>query len=341
MYRRPTLAVVALLTAATTTLVAGCGSGSGNSSASTSPKSELVNAVRALGKASTLTTTVRLQTSSPAALARAVKRGGDTLTPAQATALASGQAVFETVAPKGKTLSTAGKTPGASSITVGTGTTPYAQLVIVNSTLYVKADLRDALTLAGKKSVYNTLRVRVRSLPSFVKSFAAGGWVSLPEATATGLVGSVGGSTTGSPTPSTAQSQALVHQLQAVLSRDVTVTRVSHGATDQLQLTADSRVLGKDLLKSIGSAVPGVGGQLGRVNTNTLPNQTLHLTATVTQGALTSLSFDLAQLEKALGTLPLTVTFARSGPAITAPSGATPVDLSQLGTLLGAFSAQA
>ena len=70
-----------------------------------------------------------------------------------------------------------------------------------------------------------------------------------------------------------------------------------------------------------------------------MPNKDVTLNATVTDGALTSLSFDLGQLAKnGKGSLPIQLTFTRSGPTISAPSGAVAVDLSQLGQLLGAFS---
>jgi hypothetical protein len=69
----------------------------------------------------------------------------------------------------------------------------------------------------------------------------------------------------------------------------------------------------------------------------------LTLDAWVKDGALMKLAVDLAQLVpagkvKPGQTLPLVLSFERSGGDIAAPTGATPVDLTQLGNVIGLLS---
>ena len=66
--------------------------------------------------------------------------------------------------------------------------------------------------------------------------------------------------------------------------------------------------------------------------------------AWVSDGSLAKLSLDFVQFAKpgeakAGDSLPLVVTFDRSGDDIPKPDGATPIDLSQLGSLLGGLGA--
>jgi hypothetical protein len=70
-----------------------------------------------------------------------------------------------------------------------------------------------------------------------------------------------------------------------------------------------------------------------------MQDRTVTVDAWVKDGALTEVSVDLAQFTGASTTpVPLTVTFVHSGGDITRPSGATPVDLTKLSSLMGALS---
>jgi hypothetical protein len=105
---------------------------------------------------------------------------------------------------------------------------------------------------------------------------------------------------------------------------------------------ADTKKLATDLRASISDAVPG-GSALGqRVPANT-KHQTFSFDAWVKDGSLSELSINLLQFGDTSKvpsgtTLPLTITFDKTGADITAPSGVTPVDVSQLGTLFGALT---
>jgi hypothetical protein len=161
--------------------------------------------------------------------------------------------------------------------------------------------------------------------------------VSLPLSTLKSL-----GSQLGAGTPSSAdasKSKAIIDDLKNLLTKDVTVTRASAGGIDALTLTANLKTLAGDITSTFASEIPGAGAALGDADLSSVPNKDVTLNATVTNGALSSLSFDLGQLAKGgKGSLPIQLVFARSGAAISAPSGAVAVDLSQLGSLLGAFA---
>jgi hypothetical protein len=76
-----------------------------------------------------------------------------------------------------------------------------------------------------------------------------------------------------------------------------------------------------------------------RLDSARVPDRQVRVDAWVADGALTQISIDLAQFARpgaGGGHLPLTLTFRRSAGTVMRPTGATPVDLSQLGSILGA-----
>jgi hypothetical protein len=177
-------------------------------------------------------------------------------------------------------------------------------------------------------------------LPAFGQAFLAGKWVSLQAAVLSVLGGQLGGQTESSA-PS--EGPKLLAELKGVLSRDVTVTKLgSDSRGDHLEVTGDARKLAADIKSSITSSVPG-GGALTDKLTVTGASKPVTLEAWVKDGALTELSVDLVQFAPkntvpAGATLPLTLTFDQSGDDITAPTGAVPIDLTQLGDLFGALT---
>jgi hypothetical protein len=88
----------------------------------------------------------------------------------------------------------------------------------------------------------------------------------------------------------------------------------------------------------LSEAIPLLGS-LGSETIGNPPNPSTTLTATVSGGALSSLTVDVAQFakNKTSASLPIELAFSQSGASISAPSGATPVDTSSLTQLLGAF----
>jgi hypothetical protein len=344
MFRRTATAVVALT--ATAGLLAGCGgssSGGGSTPAANdsgaSPAAELSSAVTALGQASTLTASLKLDASGSELLDFVHSQDKTAkLTEDQADLIAGAAISFEVAAPSGKTLSSmsgVSNGEGAANIAVTDNGKSFFTIRMVDQTLYLQAAVKDFLNAIGEEETYRQIESAGGQLPPFVSSLVQGKWISLPLSTLKSLSGSLGGGLGASPKAS--DSKHLLDQLKALLTSDVTVTRTTSGDTDTLTLTTNLKALVGDF-KTTFSSVPGAGQALGDADLNDVPDKDVSLVATVTDGALTSVTFDLGQLAKTEGgSLPLQLSFARSGPAIEAPSGAVAVDLSQLGGLLSAF----
>jgi hypothetical protein len=348
MHRR--VAASAAVAASVVVLLAGCGSSSsGGSSASNessaAPKTELTDAFHALSAGSALTTTLSLDTTS-ANLLKITGEGHSTpVTQQQADLISSAKLVIETVAPSGKTLSQAAAagTNNASNVSVtgSAGGTTYLNLLVVNKTVYFKLDLKDILGLAGDSSEYQTLVARTTAMPPFVQAFVNDQYVSLPFATITALEsflrGAAGGSAVGQ-IPTGTQITKLIGQLETAILGDLTVARTSAGSTDLLAVTGNARDIAKDVLSTIATAIPVAASQVSPKTADQVPDQALKLDASVTGGALSKLEFDFGQFSPhQKDTLPISATFAKSGPTISAPSEVTQVDFQQLITFFGAL----
>jgi hypothetical protein len=174
-------------------------------------------------------------------------------------------------------------------------------------------------------------------MPAFVQAFVAGKWVSLDLNALKGLVAQFAPQASTSPQ----QSQKLLNDLRSTLTADVTVTRVgTDDQGDHLKLTTDSKQLLGDLLKAIQTDVPSASLALSKLDASKIPAHSIVLDAWVNDGALSKLRLDIAQFAppkdlKPGDSLPIVLTFDRSGDSIDKPSGATPVDLTQIGALLG------
>jgi hypothetical protein len=352
MQRRTSLAMLAL--ASSVALVAGCGSsssggstgattttgGTGSNNSTQSPSAELTSAFSALGKASTLTSSFKLGATADNIKTLAGSQGA-TITDSQAAAIAGAQISVEVQAPSGKTLSdlsSGGGTGAAVDFTVSDNGTNFLTLRSLNKTLYLQVDLKDLLSTIGESSALSTVQGLEANpqFPAFVKALIDGKWVSLPTSAATGLAGGATGGSSANPQ----QEAAVVNGLKQILANDVTVTRTSTGSTDVLKLTANSKTVATDFISTITAAVPSAALALGSTDPSQIPSKDITLGATVTGGALTQLSIDIGQFAPANKplTLPIQLNFSQSGSAITAPSGAVPVDTAQLSQLFGSFA---
>jgi len=342
--RRPIFVRTAVVTAAAALVLTGCGSGAGTTS-SKDPKAAFTTGIDSLNDTDVLTVTLKLDTT-PDALIGFAKESGDTLDPTIAKDIASGQIVFETKTTNGKKLSEI--KPGQTNQTAArfafddNGTT-YAELRSLDNSLYIRADVKGLLDLFQKSKMYADLQARAGQMPPFVKAFVGGQWVSLNLDVLKSLAGQFGGGAAASPNP--AQMQKLFTDLKAVLGKDVTVARVgTDDQGDHLQLTAQSRTLVTDLLQAVGASVPVAGLALGKFDPNKVPEHSIKVDAWVKDGALSKLSLDVTQFAKpgevkAGDKLPVVLTFDRSGDDVSKPDTSTPVDLTQLGSLLGSLGA--
>jgi hypothetical protein len=348
MQRRISMSMLAL--AGSAALVAGCGGSSGGSSptpggtgsnnSSQSPQQELTGAFSALGKASTLTTSLHLDTDA-STISGIASSSGSKLTSDQANAIAGAKIAIEVSAPSGKTLSDlssgGGATGAAVDFTVSDNGTNFLSVRSVNKTLYLQADAKDFLNTIGQGQTYAQLQQAGSQLPPFVSAALAGKWISLPQSAASSLTG---GATSNGSSPNSQQEQAVLNALKQIITNDVQVSRTSTGDTDKLSVTANSKTIANDFVTAIQQAVPSAAAALGQADTSQVPDRNITLGAAVTGGALSQLSIDLGQFspDPTKNHLPLVIDFAQGGAAITAPSGATPVDTQAIGQLFGGLS---
>jgi hypothetical protein len=319
------LTVVAVTAAVVATA---CGGGSSSDTPS-DPKGELTASVQNLGDSDVLTTTLRLDTTA-AALQSFVADDGDELS------------VVEVRSANGDDLSELkGGDDDATNVSfrfVSSGST-LAELRVVGGDLFLQGDIRGILDLAHQSEAYADVQQRVAALPPFVQAFVEGEWVSIDGAAAKGLAGSL----SGAQTPSGKQGQKLLEDLQGIIERDVTVTREgSDDRGDHLVLTGNTRELARDFMQSASSALPGGSAALGQFDPDDVPNRDVAVDAWVQDGVLTEISLDLVQFAKPGqsqpgDSLPISISFEQEGDEIDAPEDVTPVDLTQLGALLGAM----
>jgi hypothetical protein len=326
---RPLSRLTAAFAVCATLVVAGCGSGSGGPDASDDPKGALVAGISQLGEADTLTTTLQLDTT-PENLQVLAGIDGDNLSDANAKAIASAQLVMQTS--KDKAFALRG---------VDNGNTLF-ELRSVDKVLYLQGDLEGVLDIAGKPDALADVKAQAAQLPSFVQAFVNGDWVSINSEALAGLAGSLGVPSNASP--SDEQGPKMLAELRRAVDKDVTVKDLGEEADgEHLRLTGNVKDLATDLQNAVQSTVPGGAALSDQFDPSDAPNQTITVDAWLQDDALSKLSLDLAQFASdddevpAGTTLPIVLTFEQAGDAIEAPADATPVDLSQLGSLMGAF----
>lgn len=342
--RRPTFARTVVVTAAAALLAAGCGNGSAGSTSSKDPKAAFSTGLNGLNDHDALTVTLKLD-ASPDTLIALAETSGDTLDQATARAITSGQLVFEQKTTNGKDLSDI--KPGdanavAARFAFGDGGTSYVEILSRDGALYVRADVKGLLGLFNKSKVYDDLQSRASTLPPFVKAFVADQWVTMQTSVLTAVASQFGGA---GALPNAEQMGKLVAGIKAVIGRDVAVARIgSEDAGDHLRLTAQSRQFVGDLVQSLSSAVPAASLALGKFDPTQVPDRPVVVDAWVKDGVLAKLSIDFAQFfseaeKKVASSFPVVLTFDPSGDDISKPDGATTVDLTQLGSLIGALGA--
>lgn len=323
--RRPRGFVGFAAAAAAALVLTACGGSGGSDS---SPKGELTAGISGLSDSSVLTTTLRLDTTSTELQAFA-RASGSTLDAGAADAITSARIVLENKRQDGHS---------AFALTGLADDDALIELRVVNDTIYLHGDLKGILELVHKRKLYANLRAETAQMPSFVQAAIDGKWVSLNAGALAGLAGG------GASSSSAAKGPKLLADLKDIVDRDVTVIRSgSDSRGDHLVLSGDLAKIAQDLKTSISTSMPGGAVLSQRLPAGQVEHRTVKVDAWVDDGALTELSIDLVQFADkgdvpAGSSLPLVLSFDRSGDDITAPSGAVPVDLTQLGALAGALT---
>jgi hypothetical protein len=325
-------------------LAAGCGNSTGTSSKP--PRQELTAGVDNLGDNKEMAATLKLAASA-ADLQALSKASGSPLDPTVAGLLASGDLTVE-VKSDSKLSDLQGDTASNADmhLVLNVDNGQLIELYGVNNVLYLRADVRKILQLMDKEKLFGELEARVAQLPAFAQAAVQGKWVSINGDAAKGLASQLGGGATASATPNAAQQKKLIDDIKAAIDKDVTVTRVGTDSEkgDHLVITGNSRTLGTDLANALSSAVPG-NPAASQLKPSDVPDKQVTADAWVKDGQLSEVSVDLVQFADAKDAaslkdkhLPLVMTFKTGGVDISAPSGATPIDLSQLLPLVGALS---
>lgn len=335
--RRSILVRSVVVTASAALLVAGCGGGA-SSTSSKDPKAAFTTGIAGINDTDVLTIALKIDASADTLVAFATANG-KTLSQKDANDLANGQLVFEQKTLNGKKLSAKQTDATATRFMLSDNGTAYVELRARDKALYVKADVKGALALFGKSKLFAEVQARARTLPAFVQALVAGQWVSIDTGALGAVAGQFGAGAAASPGPGIAQQ--LLNGIKAAAQRDVTVTRVGTDDTgDHLRLTAQTHQLVTDLFQALTGAIPVAGLLSSKVDPSKTPDRTIVVDAWVNDGALAKVSIDLAQFMDAANkppgaTVPVVLTFARSGDDISKPDSSTPADLTQLLPLLG------
>lgn len=304
--------------------IAGCGGSGGGDST----KDALLTGVDGVAGADRLTTTIRLDTT-PDDLEKLAQTSGDSLDPKIASTIADANIVIETIR---------GDDGTAVDLKAVAGGSTLLELRSVNDTLYLQGDVQGIFSLIGKKSSFADLKAQTKSMPPFVQAVVGGQWVSLPASTLTSLANLGGGSSSSAP----GKGAKLLADLRRSIDRHVTATEAGTDSQGtHYVLHADVRDLANDLRAAAQNSLPG-GALLSQRLPSNVAHKTITFDAWVRDGALTELSIDLLQFgdtkSSEPSTLPVVISFDRTGDDIAPPTGAIPVDLTQLSTLIGALT---
>jgi len=273
---------------------------------------------------------------------------GNKLTSQQANDIAGLSLVVTQHASSGTLKSAQGKSGVvATDFTAADNGTALVDIRQVSGTVYLQADVEKILQLANQPAdVFKNLQAETSQMPSFVGALLNGKWVSLKDSDVKALEQEAQGLTGGaqaSSSPSASQKKQILSDLTTIFSRDVTVTEnqsTSNGGT--YTLTAHTRALVTDFLSDISSIEPALQSKLGQFKPSMVPSKKLSFDVTVTGGKVSQLSFDVVQLAPphanvpAGSHFPILADFDTATRVVKAPSGATPVSLSQLTGLLSA-----
>ncbi|KJK57104.1 hypothetical protein [Saccharothrix sp. ST-888] len=209
----------------------------------------------------------------------------------------------------------------------------YLDVRQVNAKMYAKLDVEGFLKLVGGEAP--SIGELADSLPTDAKAAKdalAGKWISFDPRTMEQIgkgAGAGRGVLSPAPTPDARTTQELGKSVQGILSRRLAFEdKGTKDGADHIVVSAPARGLVEDLLKAfrpLAKDVPNLAGLPTAAPTG-VPDRKLDLDLYLKDKALSSASFDLAQLSEKAGKdvhLPVKVAFGKDATAAQAPSGAT------------------
>lgn len=339
-------------------VISACGSSTKAASSKSAPAGSAVAAldasIGALGSQSSVEARFSLDVTAAQAAELAGKAGGSTSTAAMSKALSTGSVFFAEQTGQGEPLDskTAASDPGNSydfGLSFPSGTP--LEVRYVGQALYLHlqasalmADLGEpASSAASLKSELGTLNAEVPGLATL----ASGGWVEVSKSALSPLIAdlkSLGASSSStSPAKITSSLVNLRTSVLAAIKANSTVTSVgSAGGRQEYAVDVNAKALASSIDTALNGAsglVPSVGNKLGSLSKSlaSIPaNLVVTIDAYTSAGKLAEADVNLDQFfttHKPTFAVPLRMTITSA--SITAPSGATELNLSKLPSLVG------
>lgn len=332
-----------LAAAGVVALVAAGSAACGTAQAGSTPQDKVTGAFTKLGDQKSLTLGASLDASADQIYA--VLKADD-FTRDDAAALAALHAKLSVAADKPLNQLTSADKGGSFGIQLAqdaAGTQNLAEVRSVDQKLYLRFDLKALQKLAPTTTGANSLADLNQLLDSFgqlpssagaLKAAVDGKWISIDATTLTSLAQTLGGGTgtgnsgsTGSSGLDAQSERQLLTALQNALTHNAKFTDLgSSGGADHVQVSVPARQFADELRSSLTPVLKNVPG----FDTSTLdslgnvPNRTVTADVAIKSGAVSGVTFDLAQLDDQphTGKVPLSLTLQGGGAPVTAPSGA-------------------
>lgn len=331
----------------------------GNSSAASrqSPRQGVAQAVSALGKQSSLSVTFSVGLTKQQVEQLSSKGGGTPATPAEAQAVSEGSIYLAAQTGHGEALDSAqAATDTTNSYEIGLrigSDTPF-EVVYTSQNLYARVDAAQLLSDVGqdpaKASAFDSALSQAAVYVPGLDALAKGQWVELSHASlhTLGELLKQQGAASGSSTPTSSEVSAAIQKLRSAFGSSLMAATTfadvgSTGGRTEYKATLDVH----SFLSSFGptlesdlAAIPVTGSKLSssvkqglsRAESKIPANQTAVADLYVSGGKLQEADVDLNQFagkDKASFPVPVKAVFA-APPTISAPSGATMLDLSNL-----------
>ncbi|WP_441250551.1 hypothetical protein [Kitasatospora sp. McL0602] len=226
----------------------------------------------------------------------------------------------------------------------------YADIRTIDAKPYLKVDVDGIAALAGQDPAeIHAFADEAPAELKIVKDALGGKWVSLDPKLLTDLAKANPGAAAGakpsavpSIDPKTAQS--IADAVKSVFSRNVTFEdKGSKDGLDHIVASAPARALADGLLgavKPLAKDVPGLKDLPSAAPTD-VPDRKIGIDLYLKDGALSSVAFDLAQIDDKLpkdAHLPVKLAFGKDVAPIQAPTGATEFGMSDITGLMGMFT---
>ncbi|MFF2658144.1 hypothetical protein ACFVUH_12340 [Kitasatospora sp. NPDC058032] len=224
----------------------------------------------------------------------------------------------------------------------GKGGALLFELRQVGDRAFARADLAGFARLVGEDPA--GAEELTKDLPGPLQGALKGKWVAFEtkDLKQTGGSGGAGGNgASPAPTLDPKATEGLTASLKDILNHDLSFEdKGKQDGKERITVTAPARKLTDDLLKAfepLTKDIPNLG-KLPKTAPKDVPDRNLSLDVLLDGGALSAVTFDLAQLAEKAGTgtpLPVRIAFGKDAPAVQAPADAATIGSEDLAGLLG------